>query len=253
VLNNDTIVTRGWLEEMVSVASASADIGIVNPSSNNLGQRPASGEPVERYAESLRAQAGKSVELGAAIGFCMLIKREVIRKIGLFDEIYGMGNFEDTDYSRRAVKEGYRCVRACGAYVYHREHASFDRLAGAKKFDEDFARNREIFEFRWGKPKRVAYVLDRCDANALLRLKADSMKLARGGNRVWYFPKERVDAPVHSSIITVDPPRSRYYLATAFRILKKKKRFDEIFVGSEAFGRVLERLSFIHKAKVRYY
>ena len=250
VLNNDTIVTKGWLKEMIAVASGSKDIGIVNPSSNNLGQRPAVGEPVELYAEKLHQQKGVVVELGAAIGFCMLIKRELIEKIGLFDEIYGMGNFEDTDFSRRAVKEGYRCVRACGAYVYHREHASFAKTAS---FDDDFKRNREIFEFRWGKPKRVAYVLDTYDTNGLMKLNADSIRLARNGNWVWYFLKERLDVPAHSNIITVEPPQQHYYLATAFRILKKKKRFDEIFVGDETFGNVLEKLSFIHKAKIRYY
>ena len=38
-----------------------------------------------------------------------------------------------------------------------------------------------------------------------------------------------------------------------WNILKKKKKYDEIFVGEERFGKVLERLSFIHKAKVSYY
>jgi len=250
VLNNDTIVTEGWLEEMIAVAESAGDIGIVNPSSNNLGQKPAAGEPVERYAALLRKQRGAYVELGAAIGFCMLIKRDLLDKIGLFDEIYGMGNFEDTDFSRRAVKEGYRCVRACGAYVYHRENTSFGKV---KTFDEDFRRNREIYEFRWGKPKRIAYVLDSYDANTLMKLENDSMKLARGGNWVWYFPKERVRVPSHANIISVTPPGQHFYLATAFSILKKKKRFDEIFVGDEVFGKVLEKLAFVHKAKVRYY
>jgi GT2 family glycosyltransferase len=250
VLNNDTIVTKGWLKEMVAIAESAKDIGIVNPSSNNLGQKLAEGEPVEHYAEKLRQQKGRSVELGAAIGFCMLIKREVLKKIGLFDEIYGMGNFEDTDFSRRAVKEGYRCVRACGAYVYHRENTSFGKV---KTFSEDFRRNKEIYEFRWGKPKRIAYVLDSYDANTLMKLEADSVKLARGGNWVWYFLKERIEVPQHSNIITITPPEQYFHAATAFRILKKKKRFDEIFVRDEVFGKVLEKLAFVHKAKVKYY
>ena len=250
VLNNDTIVTKDWLKEMAAIADSGKDIGIVNPSSNNLGQKPSGGEPIEHYAEKIRQQKGLSVELGAAIGFCMLIKREVIEKIGPFDEIYGMGNFEDTDFSRRAIKEGYRCVRSCGAYVYHRENTSFGKV---KTFDEDFRRNKEIYDFRWGRPKRIAYVLDSYDANTLMKLENDSVKLARGGNWVWYFLKERVKVPNHSNIITVTPPAQHFHLATAFKILKKKKRFDEIYVGEEAFGKVLEKLSFIHKAKVKYY
>ena len=141
ILNNDTLVMKGWLKTMISVAESKSDIGIVNPSSNSLGQRPEKGEPIELFAEKLKSETEESVEVGAALGFCMLIKREVINKIGLFDEIYGMGNFEDTDFSRRAVKEGYRCVRACGAYVYHRENASFNHL---KTFDEEFKRNISV-------------------------------------------------------------------------------------------------------------
>ncbi|MFA4982534.1 MAG: glycosyltransferase family 2 protein [Candidatus Omnitrophota bacterium] len=250
LLNNDTITTKDWLKSMIDIASIKNDIGIVNPSSNNLGQKPADGQPFELYAASLAAEAGKFVELGAAIGFCMLIKREVIEKIGLFDEIYGMGNFEDTDFSKRAVKEGYRCVRACGAYVYHRESSSFGKV---KTFEEDFKRNREIYEFRWGKPRRIAYVLDSYDDNVLKRLSSDTLKLARGGNWVSFFLKEKLPLPEHSNIKTVELPGKHFYLNTLFNILKKKKKFDEIFVSEEKFGKVLERLTFIHCARVKYY
>lgn len=250
LLNNDTLVTKSWLKEMVDVANSSSDIGIVNPSSNNLGQKPADGEPVELYAEKIRQSAGQSVELGAAIGFCMLIKRGLINKIGLFDEVYGMGNFEDTDFSRKAVKEGYRCVRACGAYVYHRENSSFSKV---RTFDDDFKRNKEIFEFRWGKPGRIAFILDLYDANTLKKLEADSLKLARGGNWIWFFTKNGEQIPIHSNIITVASRKGNFYLNTILKILTKKKRFSEIFVGGEKFGKLLEAISFIHKAKVRYY
>ncbi len=250
VLNNDTIVTDGWLEEMITIAGLEKEIGIVNPSSNNLGQRPAPGESITLYAERLKKESGKFVELGAAIGFCMLIKREILARIGGLDEIYGMGNFEDTDFSRRAVKEGYKCVMACGAYVYHRENSSFNMV---KTFNEDFNRNREIYEFRWGKPKRLAYVLDSYDDNILKRLEADSIKLARGGSWVWYFLKDDLEVPRHSNIKVVELPEKYFYLKTIFRILKKKKKFDEIFVGSERLFNVLERMSFIHKAKISYY
>ena len=250
LLNNDTIVTKGWLKEMVDIANSVGDIGIVNPSSNNLGQKPASGEPIELYADRIRKESGRFVELGSAIGFCMLIKRYVIKKVGFFDEVYGMGNFEDTDFSRKAVKAGYRCVRACGAYVYHRENTSFNKM---KTFDEDFARNKEIYEFRWGKPRRIAYVLDDYDANVLKKLEADSVKLARDGNWIWFFLKEHLKVPAHSNIMPVELDAKNFYLNTAFRILKKKKKFSEIFVGEERFGRFLEAMKFIHKAKVRYY
>ena len=250
ILNNDTIVTKDWLRIMMDIANRQDDIGIVNPSSNNLGQRPEKGEPVELYADKLSSEAGRFVELGACIGFCMLIKRALISRIGAFDEIYGMGNFEDTDFSRRAIKEGYRCVRACGAYVYHRESSSFNRI---KTFDDDFRRNREIFEFRWGRPRRIAYIITRHDDNLLKRLRFESTKLARGGNWVWYISKDPITIPDHSNIRLVRIGGGWFYAKAALEILKKKKKFDEVFVGDEKMGAILNKTDFIHRAKVSYY
>lgn len=250
ILNNDTLVTKDWLEIMIDIMDAQGDIGIVNPSSNTLGQRPLEGEPLELYAKELKSQSAEFVELGAAVGFCMLVKRMVIEKIGLFDEIYGMGNFEDTDFSRRTIKEGYKCVRACGAYVYHRENLSFNKL---NTFDRDFKRNREIFEFRWGKPKRVAYILDSYDSNSLKRLNSEAIKLARNGNWVWYVSKDSINIPSHSNIRFVQLGEKFFFMKAIFTILKKKKKFDEIFAGSEKLVGVLNNISFFHNAKVSYY
>jgi GT2 family glycosyltransferase len=251
LLNNDTVVTNGWLKAMIEAAESSADIGIVNPSSNNLGQRPADGEPIEAYAGRLAAGAVKTVDMATAVGFCMLIKRGLIEKIGPFDEIYGMGNFEDTDFSRRAARAGYRVVRAVGSYVYHREGSSFRHL---KDSDDGFKRNRAIYEFRWGRPKRIAYLLPAaCDANTLKRIRMESARLAADGNWVFFFFAGEASLPEHSNVIKVALPDKRFRLNALFSIIKKKKRFDEIFVNDEKFGRLLEALRFVHGADVRYY
>lgn len=250
LLNNDTLVTKDWLRIMIELAESRKDIGIVNPSSNTLGQRPASGEPIDLFSRKLIALAKDYVELGAAVGFCMLIKRAVIDRIGLFDEIYGMGNFEDTDFSRRAVKEGYLAVRACGAYVYHRENQSFNML---KTFQDDFKRNREIFEFRWGRPKRVAYILDNYDENIIKRLNQEAAKLARGGNWVSYIVKDQIELPPHSNIHLVAIDGKWFYPKAIWAVLKKKKKFDEIFVSGEREAAILKNLDFIHKARIGCY
>lgn len=249
LLNNDTLVTKSWLSEMIAVAQGVPQIGLVNPSSNNLGQKPAKGEPMESYAAKLTEFHGKFIEIGSAIGFCMMVKRSVIEKIGVFDEIYGMGNFEDTDYSRRAVKEGFLCVRACGAYVYHREGSSFGRDS---VFDENFERNRQIYEFRWGKRRWIAYILDPVDEFTLTMLNNDALKTARNGYWVWVFSKDRLALPQHSNIIQAGYKKS-FYANTLFKILFKKKKFSQIYVSDKRFANFLEKLYFIHKAQVHYY
>jgi len=249
LINNDTIVTKGWLAEMIAAAQSSPRIGLISPSSNTLGQNPDKGESIDAYAERIRKEAGICAEIGSSHGFCMMIKRELIEKIGVFDEIYGMGNFEDTDYSRRAIKEGYICVRACRAYVYHEEGSSFGRNAA---FDERFERNRRIYESRWGKRKWIAYIISSFDDNMIRALERDIMPEARLGFWVWCFSNKRLALPEHSNIIANVFDRY-FYLKTLWKVLTKKKRFSEIFVTDERFARVLEKLAFIHKAKVHIY
>ncbi|MCK4818221.1 glycosyltransferase family 2 protein, partial [bacterium] len=119
LLNNDTQVTDGWLTEMIKVAESSEDIGIVNANSNTFGCRPKRRQPLEILARELKSYSGEYSELAWASGFCMLIKRKLIQEVGLFDEIYGMGTFEDADFCKRAQDLGYLSVCAKAAYVYH--------------------------------------------------------------------------------------------------------------------------------------
>lgn len=249
LINNDTIAAKGWLGEMIKAAESSPRIGLVNPSSNTLGQKLSGDTPIETYAGGIKNEPDLWQEIGSAIGFCMLIKREVIGKIGLFDEIYGMGNFEDTDYSRRAIKEGYICARACRAYVFHAEGSSFGR---DRRFDEDFERNRQIYEFRWGRRRWIAYIIASFDGNTVKRLEKDIMPEVRKGLWVWYFSQAALDLPRHSNIVS-NIFRKHFYLKTFFKVLTRKKKFSEIFVTDAAFARALELFSFIHRAKVNYY
>ena len=179
----------------------------------------------------------------------MLIKRGVIDKIGVFDEIYGMGNFEDTDYSRQAIKAGFLCVRASSAYVYHREGTSFGR---DKTFDENFERNRQIYEFRWGKRRWIAYILDPIDEYALNKFNKDALITARNGFWVWAFSKNRLDLPRHSNIIAAEFNKF-FYIKTLFKVLFKKKKFSEIYATDDRLVKLLEGLSFIHNARVYSY
>ena len=79
------------------------------------------------------------------------------------------------------------------------------------------------------------------------------MKLARSGNWIYYLSKNKISVPGHSNIILWLSPERMFYSRLLLKVLTKKKRFDEIFVGNEHLGRMLEYLAFIHRAKVGYY
>jgi len=181
----------------------------------------------------------------------MLIKREVIERIGLFDEAYGMGNFEDADFSKRAQKAGYSSVCAIASYVSHRERRSFMRFKG---FSRDFDRNREIFYSKWGRQKRILYILSRGDSARKEDIVRDSLRLARDGNIVWIFlkGKDRQGIERHSNIYIYNLPENLFNLVSLWRVLKRKKKFDKIYVDDENYGKNLEGLRSFHKAEVVY-
>ncbi len=164
LLNSDTILLPGALPEMVRIAAFDEMIGFVNPRSDNatLATLPAahrrrsleSGFDPAPYA----ALAGLLPELTyvpTAVGFCMLIRWQILAEFGGFDEIYGAGYNEENDLVMRAGRCGYRAVLANRAFVRHAGEKSFSLAAQAKTVLE--ARNRPILEMRYPEyPRLVA-------------------------------------------------------------------------------------------------
>jgi GT2 family glycosyltransferase len=154
ILNNDLIFTAGWLEELIALAQAHRDLGVINPSSSTFGEAPAPGQALEAYAARLRQRAGQYTEVGMCIGFCMLITREVLQRIGGFSEEVDRIFFEDEDFCMRVQQAGFRCAVAHGAYVYHAEHKTVRKMPEREAL---FARNRDWCARRWGRRVRVLW------------------------------------------------------------------------------------------------
>jgi GT2 family glycosyltransferase len=244
LLNNDTRVIDGWLVNMVKIAEHSSWVGIVSPTSaKDSFEGPKDSE--ETY-----------IELAAADGFCMLIKREVIEKVGLFDEIFGMGMWEEIDYSRRIYQAGYICVRAKNALVYHFGKKSFGLLEKRKK-ERLYKRNREIFYSRWGRPPRVIYLTGNSlkDRNLKEKVVNTAYTYAKNWHIVYLFLKKSTDsiAGKHASIIIKKIPDTYFYIFSLFEILKPKKqriRYKYILLDNLKLARLLRICSLIHQAEV---
>lgn len=139
VLNSDTQVTSGWLEKLLECLHSKEIIGIVCPLSNNATlltiPDPNSVNRLDHLPAQLvsglveKSSRKRYPAIPTAVGFCMLIRRELINKIGLFDEVYGRGYSEECDYSMRAWRAGYEVTCADNAYVYHEGGASFSRIS----------------------------------------------------------------------------------------------------------------------------
>ena len=268
LLNNDTIVTSGWLAEMIRVAEANPLVGLVNPTSNSLGFQPRGLTPsgplgvrplqvLEAYASSLKADSGRWSELTTALGFCLLARRKLFDQIGLLDEGYGMGNFDDDDLSRRVRQTGLLCVRAAGAYVFHEEKVSFRKLPDWKK---DFDENRRRFHEKWGRSLRILW--ERMTVpyevpGLILAPSSDlsaAIQLAREGHWVYLLtPVTELPRAVSSQAqISRKPLKARHWrLPALWRVLaKRKKPFDLVVTNDPRWARWLKRLHRFHRAKV---
>jgi GT2 family glycosyltransferase/glycosyltransferase involved in cell wall biosynthesis len=136
LLNSDTVLFAGGLDEMVRVAYAAGDIATVTAMSNNatIFSYPHVSLRSERLEDidwpalartALRENAGVAIDTPTGHGFCMMIKGEVLRRTGPLDEGFGRGYGEENDLCMRAANLGYRHVVAAGALVQHRESISF--------------------------------------------------------------------------------------------------------------------------------
>lgn len=157
LLNNDTVVPRGWLEPMIAHL-ADPTIGLVGPVTNFVGNEAripvdyASLDGMQAFADRhTQAHAGRVFDINVLAMFCVMIKRTVMERIGLLDERFGVGMFEDDDYSRRVQAAGLRTVCAEDAFVHHFGQAAFKKLIETGEYDRLWAANQRHYEEKWGK------------------------------------------------------------------------------------------------------
>jgi GT2 family glycosyltransferase len=251
IMNNDLIVTDTWLTEMIKVAESDFSIGLVNPSSNNFGLRPPKELSLKKFASGLACESGRWTEMNACVGFCMLIKREVIDKIGYLDDEFGYAYFEDTDYSRRAQSSGYKCVLARGCYVFHEEGRSGGFLRSKK---DTFERSARIFEKRWGRVLRIAYVLTAGDASASGRIRESIYRELGEHNRVWLFMEDGAAIPAlpsHLDLMEQKRAKNFFKLRSFWNIIKKKKRFDKVYVPNSVLRTALSAYGFLRGSVIK--
>jgi GT2 family glycosyltransferase/glycosyltransferase involved in cell wall biosynthesis len=166
MVNSDVVVTPGWLLRLVRHLRKNPHIGIIGPVTNRIGNEAQIdlGEYTskqdqlaqQRVAEYTSKRVNKLLYVHMVAFFCVLLPRAVVDKIGLLDEGFRFGFFEDDDYCQRIRLAGYSVAIADGVFVWHEEHKSMDQFNATGK-QAVFDRNKIYYEKKWGAWKPHVY------------------------------------------------------------------------------------------------
>jgi GT2 family glycosyltransferase/glycosyltransferase involved in cell wall biosynthesis len=174
VLNSDVEALPGWLEGLQYAAYRDADVGIVGAQLLYPDGRIQFGGTVRnrdapewfdhryRFKPSDWGPAAQTSPALAVTGACMYVRREVIERVGLFDEAYPMA-YEDVDYCLRAWQAGYRVRYFPIARLVHHESVTRGTDQGERELE-----SQRLFWERWSGffDDRLVYAEDRGAAGA---------------------------------------------------------------------------------------
>lgn len=170
-LNNDIEVTPQWLSEAVTKLRSADDIGAVQCKSMFYDAKDiidCVGLSIDRFNvaniigrnEKDNGQYDNLPEIGAFSGGAMLIRKELFKQIGGFDETYFM-YFEDVDLSWRLRLSGNKIVPASNSLVYHVGSASSGIVSPTRVWNPspffafEMTKNYLYCWFKNSKPKTV--------------------------------------------------------------------------------------------------
>ena len=156
LLNNDTVVTQGWVMTLLRHFQALPSLGLLGPVTNNIGNEARIEtsylDIAHMPAEVLRytlAHMGERYPMRNVAFFCVMFSRSTYERCGPISEDYGRGFFEDDDYCRQVESAGLSIACAEDVFVHHHLSASFNKLKEAERQDL-FERNKAIYEKKWG-------------------------------------------------------------------------------------------------------
>jgi glycosyltransferase involved in cell wall biosynthesis len=144
VIGNDGFPqTENWLSLLIET-SEKAGFGIISPEADN--------PPLEAYNHRFLMQHKHLRFYSMYPAICWLLPRAVVRRVGLFDENFEVGCYEDDDYARRVILSGGKIIVDTRVKLQHLLSQTM------KLFDvnEVMAKNEKIFREKWDTIERLS-------------------------------------------------------------------------------------------------
>ncbi|GMR14405.1 MAG: hypothetical protein BMS9Abin30_0006 [Gammaproteobacteria bacterium] len=175
LLNNDTQVTEGWLDELIDTFEREPQAGLVGArlvypdgslqESGGIVFSDGSGWNYGRGEDAEQPQYQFLREVDYCSGACIALKTKYFHKIGALDERYTPAYFEDTDLAFRVRESGLKVlIQPLSAVIHHEGVTSgTDTSSGIKKYQ---LINQKKFVDRWqaelaSQPEKIANPNDR--------------------------------------------------------------------------------------------
>lgn len=162
LLNNDTLVTDNWLDNMLACLNSESKIGMVGPVTNYISGDQQIDVPysdiVDMYEFARRnneLNPARWIRTDRLTGFCLLFRRELLEKVGYLDEGFEVGNFEDDDFNIRVRLQGYSMVIAKDSFIHH--FGSVSMKATGQQFESINERNMRFYMGKWGNPHELVH------------------------------------------------------------------------------------------------
>jgi len=207
LLNNDVLVTEGWLGHMLACLQSEETVGMVGPVTNYIGGEQqietsyANIADMQKFVrEHRRAHAGQWRQTDRLVGFCLLFRRGVYEEVGYFDEGFEIGNYEDDDYHVRVRLSGKRLMIAQDTFVHHYGSASMRELG--ERLQGINLRNQAYFAEKWRNPnellEHVKELTGGAGLHAGMLYPGQAVVRTAGGNDYWIEEGERrfVEGPL---------------------------------------------------------
>lgn len=190
LLNNDTTVEPNFLKELVEAGEEDKKTGILGPKMFFYSARDliwsAGGKILKNYTrgeligyqEKDEGRFDEKKEVDYISGTCLLIKKQVIEKIGEISEDYFL-YYEDTDWNMRARRAGFKCVFVPNSKIYHKASKSTGEFSYPYIYYH--SRNGLIFAWRFG--LKIAVIF-----SSVWIFKKQVFKLMIGYKKQWARP-----------------------------------------------------------------
>jgi len=157
--NSDVLFPRNLINVLVqacktdgagSVTAWSNNVSIFSLPNADPDRFLSTQETVDFVSDNLFSKFGGGVlDIPAGISFCMIIPTDVIRKVGLMDPVFGRGYCEETDWTLRSLRAGFRICLSPGAFVYHMGRGSNVAAGLLSAHNTSVPENEAIVDFRY--------------------------------------------------------------------------------------------------------